>query len=156
VREAKALVPSACAWRGGGVNHGQSFYPRTMGRAVPSRDPFQTIRGGWLIRRLSPDSNPIEITDLPKERDERTLLHAMGMEAANVHLGSDRRGKDKLLTCIAESHLAPSRRQGLGQSHGTSLEGVSRSRRMRAVWRRGSGISGSQLRLDHARIVVRS
>ena len=24
----------------------------------------------WLTRRLSPDSNPIEISDLPKERDE--------------------------------------------------------------------------------------
>jgi hypothetical protein len=62
-----------------------------MAAAVRSRDPFQTIRGQWLIRRLSPDSNPIEIADLPKIRDEHTLLHAMGSEAANVHLGSDRR-----------------------------------------------------------------
>jgi hypothetical protein len=90
-REAKALVPSACAWLEGRVSHGQSFYQRTMAAAVRSRDPFQTIRGGWLIRRLSPDSNPIEISDLPKARDEHTLLHAMGSEAANVHLGSERR-----------------------------------------------------------------
>jgi hypothetical protein len=27
---------------------------------------------------------------LPKKRDEETLLHAMGTEAANVHLGSRR------------------------------------------------------------------
>lgn len=40
---------------------------------------------GWLIRRLDPDSNPIDIMDLPKERDEERLLHAMGAEAANVH-----------------------------------------------------------------------
>jgi hypothetical protein len=46
--------------------------------------------GTWLIRRLSPESNPIEIADLPEERDEETLLYAMGSEAANVHLGSKR------------------------------------------------------------------
>jgi hypothetical protein len=44
----------------------------------------------WLIRRLSPDSNPIDIQTLPKHRDERMLLQAMGSEAANVHLGSKR------------------------------------------------------------------
>jgi hypothetical protein len=46
--------------------------------------------GTWLIRRLSPESNPIEIADLPLERDEETLLYAMGSEAANVPLGSRR------------------------------------------------------------------
>jgi hypothetical protein len=46
--------------------------------------------GTWLIRRLSPESNPIEIADLPEERDEEALLYAMGSEAANVHLGSKR------------------------------------------------------------------
>jgi hypothetical protein len=44
--------------------------------------------GTWLIRRLCPDSNPIDIADLPKERVEETLLHAMGTETANVHLGT--------------------------------------------------------------------
>jgi hypothetical protein len=39
---------------------------------------------------LDPDSHPIDIMDLPKERDEARLLHAMGAEAANVHLGSTR------------------------------------------------------------------
>ena len=53
-----------------------------------SRDPFQEIDGTWLIRRLSPDSNPIAIEDLPKHRDEEKLLRAMGSEAANVHLGN--------------------------------------------------------------------
>ncbi len=57
-----------------------------------------------IFLRLSPDSNPIEVEDLPKERDEYTLLHAMGKEVANVHLGSaghvksvlkDLRGRDK-------------------------------------------------------------
>jgi Uncharacterized protein conserved in bacteria (DUF2252) len=95
-REAKALVPSACAWLERKIGHGQSFYQRTMAGAVRSGDPFQTIRGGWLIRRLSPDSNPIDIANLPKGRDEHTLLLAMGAEAANVHLGSGRRVKSVL------------------------------------------------------------
>jgi uncharacterized protein (DUF2252 family) len=87
-REAKATVPSACVWLNGKVSHGQSYYEKAMRGAVRSRDPYQTIVGNWLIRRLSPDSNPIEIENLPTERDENVLLHAMGSEAANVHLGS--------------------------------------------------------------------
>jgi hypothetical protein len=43
-----------------------------------------------LIRRLSPDSNPIDIQTLPKHRDEQMLVNAMGSEAANVHLGTKR------------------------------------------------------------------
>jgi hypothetical protein len=45
------------------------------------------------MRRLSPESNPIEIADLPEERDEETLLHAMGCEAANVHMGRKSQAK---------------------------------------------------------------
>ncbi|MFY9532349.1 MAG: hypothetical protein WAR24_25890, partial [Candidatus Acidiferrales bacterium] len=56
--------------------------------AVRSHDPFHRIVGVWLVRRLSPDSNPIEVDDLPEERDEETLLNAMGSEIANVHVGS--------------------------------------------------------------------
>lgn len=93
-REAKAMLPSACMWLNGHVGHCQSYYPRAISAAIRSHDPFQKIAGTWLIRRLSPDSNPIEIADLPKERDEEKLLHAMGAEAANVHLGSKRHLKD--------------------------------------------------------------
>jgi Uncharacterized protein conserved in bacteria (DUF2252) len=87
-REAKALVPSSSIWVEGRTSSGQGFYQQTMGGAVRSRDPFQKIVAGWLIRRLSPDSNPIEITNLPKDRDEERLLQAMGTEAANIHLGT--------------------------------------------------------------------
>jgi hypothetical protein len=87
-REAKALVPSSSMWVHGRTGGGQAYYQKAISSAVRSRDPFQRIRSGWLIRRLSPDSNPIEITDLPRDRDEETLLNAMGLEVANVHLGS--------------------------------------------------------------------
>ncbi|MGH9730504.1 MAG: DUF2252 family protein [Candidatus Acidiferrales bacterium] len=89
-REAKAMAPSACVWLAGGVSHCQSNYQQAISGAVRSHDPFQKIVGRWLIRRLSPDADQIEIADLPRERDEETLLHAMGAEAANVHLGTRR------------------------------------------------------------------
>jgi hypothetical protein len=91
-REAKAVVPSASVWMKGKVAHYQSYYERAIRSSVRSRDPYQRIVGTWLIRRLSPDSNPIDIDDLPKKRDEVILLKAMGSEAANVHLGSQPRG----------------------------------------------------------------
>jgi hypothetical protein len=96
-REAKAMVPSACVWLDRRIRRGQSFSQRAIEGAVRSRDPFQSVSGTWLIRRLSPDANPIEIADLPRKRDEATLLHAMGTETANVHLGSPRQIKGVLV-----------------------------------------------------------
>jgi hypothetical protein len=87
-REAKLMVPSACSWLNDEIKHRQSFYEKAISSAVRSPDPFQVIDGSWLIRRLSPDSNPIDIQTLPKHRDEDMLLNAMGREAANVHLGT--------------------------------------------------------------------
>jgi hypothetical protein len=89
-REAKAMLPSACCWLNDEGGHSQSSYEAAISSAIRSPDPFQVVEGSWLIRRLSPDSNPIDIQTLPKHRDERMLLQAMGSEAANVHLGSKR------------------------------------------------------------------
>jgi hypothetical protein len=95
-REAKLTVPSACSWLNDQVAHGQSWYEKAISSAVRSHDPFQLISGSWLIRRLSPDSNPIDIQNLPKHSDEDMLLTAMGSEAANVHLGAKSRTKEVL------------------------------------------------------------
>ena len=46
------------------------------------------LRGQWIVRRLAPDCSRIELASLPSERDEARLLHAMGWETANIHLGS--------------------------------------------------------------------
>jgi hypothetical protein len=89
-REAKALAPPASDWVAGVRRRAQPYYARALDTAVRSRDPFHCVSGAWLVRRLSPDSNPILIADLPKKRDESVLLGAMGAEAANVHLGSSR------------------------------------------------------------------
>jgi hypothetical protein len=80
-------------WLDGHASCGNSYYERAIASAVRAHDPFQKTIGRWIIRRLSPDSNPVEIACLPKARDEETLLHAMGAETANVHLGSRRQVK---------------------------------------------------------------
>jgi hypothetical protein len=92
-REAKATVPSASVWKEGKLGRGERYYDRAIASAVRSHDPYQRVIGEWLIRRLSPDSNPIEIDDLPKKRDEHKLLHAMGKEVGNVHVGERRQRK---------------------------------------------------------------
>jgi hypothetical protein len=86
-REAKKMVPSACRWLQNRKSL-DTYYQQIIHNAVRSHDPFQRVLKGWVIRRLSPDSNPIEITELPHQRDDELLLHAMGEETANVHLGS--------------------------------------------------------------------
>jgi hypothetical protein len=85
-REAKALVPSASAWARPGVTH---ITPaELLERAVRVTDPFYAICDGWIVRRLAPDCSRIELSELPRKRDERKLLRAMGWETANVHLGT--------------------------------------------------------------------
>jgi hypothetical protein len=95
-REAKATVPSSLRWLDGHVSDRNSYYEQVIESAVRAHDPFQKVIGRWLIRRLSPDSNPLDITLIPKVHDEETLLHAMGSEAANVHLGIKRQVKNIL------------------------------------------------------------
>ncbi len=89
-REAKAMLPSACVWLAGERGKNQLLYETAIRSAIRSRDPFQVIEGSWLIRRLSPDSNPIDIQTVAGHADERMLLYAMGQETANVHLGTKR------------------------------------------------------------------
>jgi Uncharacterized protein conserved in bacteria (DUF2252) len=89
-REAKALVPSSCVWAKGDRQRAQPYYERLLRDSIRSPDPFQRVVGAWIVRRLSPDSNPIYLADLPAKRDETVLLGAMGTEVANVHLGTPR------------------------------------------------------------------
>jgi hypothetical protein len=44
--------------------------------------------GRWIVRRLAPDCSRVELSSMPKVRDEAKLLFAMGFETANIHLGS--------------------------------------------------------------------
>jgi len=89
-REAKALAPSAIVWAKGGKGSKRIFYQKILRSSVRCLDPFVELKGRWIVRRLAPHCSRVELTSLPKERDEIKLLHAMGWETANVHLGSPR------------------------------------------------------------------
>jgi len=86
-REAKALVPSSCAWASG-QDADEPLYDKIVRQSIRCPDPFLTVRKGWIVRRLAPDCSRVELTALPKGGDEYKLLEAMGRETANVHLGS--------------------------------------------------------------------
>lgn len=87
-REAKALAPSACVWAERGKGDAPILYNEVLNAAVRCRDPFVRLQKRWVVRRLAPDCSRIELSALPKERDELRLLHSMGWETANIHLGS--------------------------------------------------------------------
>lgn len=87
-RETKPLVPSAWRFAQPGAREGELHYEEVVTRAVRSPDPFLRVERGWVLRRLSPICTRVELAALPDERDEERLLHAMGVEAANVHLGT--------------------------------------------------------------------
>ena len=85
-REAKALTVSACVWEKQQPPE-EILYQKILDAAVRMPDPWVRICGSWIIRRLAPDCSRVELAALPKDRDERKLLRAMGQETANVHLG---------------------------------------------------------------------
>jgi hypothetical protein len=87
-REAKALAPSACFWAREGAGTSPILYQKILDTAIRCRDPFVRFQKRWIVRRLAPDCSRIELAAMPRERDEFRLLHAMGFETANVHLGS--------------------------------------------------------------------
>jgi len=87
-REAKALAPSASFWAEKGKGTAPILYQQMIDRAVRCPDPFVRLQKRWIVRRLAPDCSRIELPALPRERDEVRLLHAMGWETANIHLGS--------------------------------------------------------------------
>ena len=95
-REAKALAPSACVWAARGDVSERIRYQNILDRSRRAPDPFVRLKGRWIVRRLAPDCSRIELSHMPKERDETKLLHAMGFETANIHLGTPR-ARDAIL-----------------------------------------------------------
>jgi hypothetical protein len=84
-REAKELAASAWHWMQ--ESQGDEIqYQKIIQQAVRVVDPFVCAKGQWLIRRLAPDCSRIELSSLPKRRNEIKLLEAMGSETANIHL----------------------------------------------------------------------
>ena len=87
-REAKALVSSSCYWAESKSGPSEILYQTIISRAVRCPDPFVQLRGRWIVRRLSPHCSRIELVTLRAQTSEMRLLHAMGWETANIHLGT--------------------------------------------------------------------
>jgi len=87
VREAKAIVPSAWTLSHGGGSRRRSA-AAVVGGPYRSPDPWYRVQGGVVVRRLSPNSRKIELQDHPQALVAADMLHAMGYELANVHLGT--------------------------------------------------------------------
>jgi hypothetical protein len=87
-REAKAVVPSAVYWAMGEEGPAEILCQPIITRSVRCPDPFVQVRGKWIVRRLSPHCSRIELQSLNAAGQELKLLHAMGWEAANIHLGT--------------------------------------------------------------------
>jgi len=87
-REAKMLVPSAVAWALDQPGPNEIWYQSLLSTAIRCPDPFVNLRGRWVVRRLSPHCSRIELSVLPRNRDECRLLFSMGWETGNVHLGN--------------------------------------------------------------------
>lgn len=87
-REAKALVSSGCFWAKDHLGPSEILYQAIISRAVRCLDPFVQLRGRWIVRRLSPHCSRIELADMKPSGEELRLLHAMGWETANIHLGT--------------------------------------------------------------------
>lgn len=58
------MIPAASAWLGD-EECGGLYYDKIIESAARAHDPFQKVIDGWLVRRLSPDPNPISISDWP-------------------------------------------------------------------------------------------
>ena len=87
-REAKALAPSAWWWARGEQKAGAIRYQKAIDTAVRACDPFVHLQTSWIVRRLAPDCSRIDLALFPREKEESRLLHAMGWETANLHVGS--------------------------------------------------------------------
>jgi uncharacterized protein (DUF2252 family) len=91
-REVKPLAPSAWLW----ARNERLVPPRyaeIIARAVRVPDPYLSVHGRWLRRRLAPDSSRIDLASLPRGQDEERLLWMMGWETGNMHLGSAGRAR---------------------------------------------------------------
>ena len=88
-REAKDVVPSAALWAAKDrEGKGNPWLERTVAAAVRCEDPFYTVKGRWLVRRLAPDCSRIDLEELKHHENFASLLHSMGWETANIHLGT--------------------------------------------------------------------
>ncbi|WBL79451.1 DUF2252 domain-containing protein [Bradyrhizobium xenonodulans] len=83
VREAKALVPSAWDWALG-IKSEPRFMSLATG-AYRAPDPHLALDGGFILRRIAPDSRKVDLGDRPVGRLKLDLLRAMGFDIGAIH-----------------------------------------------------------------------
>ena len=86
-REAKELTVSAWRWYLQDPTT-EIHYRTAVEKAVRVPDPFLKLHKHWVIRRLAPDCSKLELGPSLDRNTARQLLHAMGWETANIHLGT--------------------------------------------------------------------
>lgn len=87
-REAKAAIPSAVHVASSRIDTPTDHSRKAVDLACRAPDPALHIGEHWVVRRLSPEARKVEIDEVEHAPDQRHLLHAMGRELANVHVGS--------------------------------------------------------------------
>jgi len=87
VREAKAMLPSAWPHLRSGVTHVSRCDEIAKGR-FRANDPWYGLKGKLLVRRLSPNNRKLEVERSGVDLLTPDMLGAMGVELANVHLGT--------------------------------------------------------------------
>lgn len=92
-REAKAIITNGADWQTAPPGTQPAAIAKMIAHPLRGPDPFNSVAGNWITRRLSPDCSRIELSALPEARDEEALLYAMGWETANVHVASLRTRK---------------------------------------------------------------
>ena len=87
VREAKAVLTSS--WhRASGRGDGKIRCGEIADGRYRAPDPWYRITDGLIIRRLSPNNRKIEVGDKAVAAMSPRMLETMGLELANVHLGT--------------------------------------------------------------------
>jgi hypothetical protein len=81
-REVKRRAPVAQAWVGGAAAK-PAPYAAILKQAVRSADPYLAAAPHWIVSRLAPHCERINMKDIDDKAD--VVLRAMGREAANIH-----------------------------------------------------------------------
>ncbi|MDF3886684.1 DUF2252 family protein [Cupriavidus basilensis] len=89
VREAKALVPSSWDWAREHKTATSRFISVATG-AYRSPDPFLHVSGGFILRRIAPESRKLELADVTRAGNGPQLLRAMGRDVGSIHAAHKR------------------------------------------------------------------
>jgi hypothetical protein len=94
IREAKQSSLSAWLWARN-VDSGQNQVLEIINKSIRSHDPYVRMENNWLIRPIAAHCGRIDLDEIDadhpmavRKTEQMKLLHAMGFETANVHLGS--------------------------------------------------------------------